>query len=102
MRAATWVQIIKAVLMLGGRAMIAMLVLARFGFNVSDLFKAAVSNHPNGYSILNIRGFAQDGVATLSLGVGVLFGTAGLPHILMRFFTVSDERAARVSVFYAT
>jgi cation/acetate symporter len=102
MRAATWVQIIKAVLMLGGRAMIAMLVLARFGFNVSDLFKAAVSNHPNGYSILNIRGFAQDGFATLSLGVGVLFGTAGLPHILMRFFTVSDERAARVSVFYAT
>src|SRR3984885_3344706 len=102
MRAATWVQIIKAVLMLGGSAMIVTLVLARFGFNVSDLFKTAVNNHPNGYNILNIRGFAQDGVATLSLGVGVLFGTAGLPHILMRFFTVSDERAARVSVFYAT
>jgi cation/acetate symporter len=102
MRAATWVQIIKAVLMLGGSAMIVTLVLARFGFNVSDLFKTAVNNHPNGYNILNIRGFAQDGVATLSLGVGILFGTAGLPHILMRFFTVSDQRAARVSVFYAT
>jgi cation/acetate symporter len=102
MRAATWVQIIKAVLMLGGSAMIVTLALARFGFNVSDLFKTAVNNHPNGYNILNIRGFAQDGVATLSLGVGILFGTAGLPHILMRFFTVSDERAARVSVFYAT
>src|SRR6202022_5028040 len=51
---------------------------------------------------MDIRGFAQDAIATLSLGVGILFGTAGLPHILMRFFTVSDERAARVSVFYAT
>jgi cation/acetate symporter len=102
MRAATWVQIIKAILMIGGSAMIAMLVLARFGFNVSDLLNMAASNHPNGNKITDIRGFAQDGVATLSLGVGILFGTAGLPHILMRFFTVSDERAARVSVFYAT
>lgn len=102
MRAATWVQIIKAILMIGGSALIATLVLARFGFNVSGLFKAAVGNHPNGNAIMDIRGFAQDAVATLSLGVGVLFGTAGLPHILMRFFTVSDERAARVSVFYAT
>ena len=102
MHAATWVQIIKAILMIGGSAMIAMLVLARFGFNVSDLLNMAASNHPNGNKITDIRGFAQDGVATLSLGVGILFGTAGLPHILMRFFTVSDERAARVSVFYAT
>jgi cation/acetate symporter len=102
MRAATWVQIIKAILMLGGSAIITTLALARFGFNVSDLLKMAASNHPNGSNIMNIRGFAQDGVATLSLGVGILFGTAGLPHILMRFFTVSDERAARVSVFYAT
>src|SRR5216684_4042546 len=102
MRAATWVQIIKAILMIGGSAMIATLVLARFGFSVSDLFKTAASNHPNGNKIMDIRGFAQDAVATLSLGFGVLFGTAGLPHILMRFFTVSDERAARVSVFYAT
>jgi cation/acetate symporter len=102
MRAATWVQIIKAILMISGSALIAALVLAKFGFNMSDLFKTAVSNHPNGNTIMDIRGFAQDAVATLSLGVGILFGTAGLPHILMRFFTVSDERAARVSVFYAT
>jgi cation/acetate symporter len=102
MRAATWVQIIKAILMIGGSAVIATLVLVRFGFNMSDLFKTAASNHPNGSKIMDIRGFAQDAVATLSLGVGVLFGTAGLPHILMRFFTVSDERGARVSVFYAT
>jgi cation/acetate symporter len=102
MRAATWVQIIKAILMVGGSTMIATLVLARFGFNVSDLFKTAASHHPIGNKIMDIRGFAQDAVATLSLGAGILFGTAGLPHILMRFFTVSDERAARVSVFYAT
>src|SRR3984893_7881078 len=101
-RAATWVQIIKAILMIGGSAMIATLVLARFGFNVSDLFMTAASNHPDGNKIMDIRGFSQDAIATLSLGVGVLLGTAGLPHILMRFFTVSDERAARVSVFYAT
>jgi cation/acetate symporter len=102
MRAATWVQIIKAALMLGGSCVIVALVLVKFGFNVSDLFKTAVSNHPNGSQIMGIRGFAQDTIATLSLGVGILFGTAGLPHILMRFFTVSDERAARVSAFYAT
>src|SRR6202008_4369841 len=102
MRAATWVQIIKAVLMIGGSTLIAALVLVRFGFSMPDLFKTAVSNHPNGDRIMDIRGFAQDGIATLSIGVGVLFGTAGLPHILMRFFTVNDERAARVSVFYAT
>jgi cation/acetate symporter len=69
---------------------------------VSDLFKTAASHHPIGNKIMDIRGFAQDAVATLSLGAGILFGTAGLPHILMRFFTVSDERAARVSAFYAT
>src|SRR6201988_2871372 len=102
MRAATWVQIIKAVLMIGGSSLIAALVLVRFGFSISDLFKTAGSNHPIGDRIMDIRSFAQDGIATLSIGVGVLFGTAGLPHILMRFFTVSDERAARVSVFYAT
>lgn len=102
MRAATWVQIIKAFLMIGGSAVIAALVLSRFGFNVSDLLKKAADNHPNGAGITDIRGFSQDAIATLSLGLGILFGTAGLPHILMRFFTVSDERAARVSVFYAT
>jgi cation/acetate symporter len=102
MRAATWVQIIKAVLMICGSAMIVALALARFGFSVSDLLKTATANHPNGNSIMDIHGFSLDAVATLSLGVGILFGTAGLPHILMRFFTVNDERAARVSVFYAT
>jgi len=102
MRAATWVQIIKAVLMICGSAMIVALALTRFGFSLSDLLKTATANHPNGNSIMDIHGFSLDAIATLSLGVGILFGTAGLPHILMRFFTVNDERAARVSVFYAT
>ena len=102
MRAATWVQIIKAVLMICGSAMIVVLALTRFGFSVSDLLRTAAANHPNGNTIMDIHGFSLDAIATLSLGVGILFGTAGLPHILMRFFTVNDERAARVSVFYAT
>src|ERR1700741_397485 len=102
MRAATWVQIIKAVLMICGSAMIVVLALTRFGFSVSDLLRTAAANHPNGNTIMDVHGFSLDAIATLSLGVGILFGTAGLPHILMRFFTVNAERAARVSVFYAT
>src|SRR6201982_884687 len=102
MRAAHWVQVLKAVLMICGSAMIVVLALTRFGFSVSDLLRTAAANHPNGNTIMDIHGFSLDAIATLSLGVGILFGTAGLPHILMRFFTVNDERAARVSVFYAT
>src|SRR5258707_13719802 len=99
MRAATWVQIIKAILMIGGSVMIAALVLARFGFNVSDLLKTAATNHPNGNKIMDIRGFAQDAVATLSLGVGILFGTAGLPPIPLGFFFFFGERGAAGSGF---
>jgi cation/acetate symporter len=102
MRGATWVQIIKAVLMLIGGSVIATLSLSRFGFDMGALLHKAVEAHSSGPQILNIRGFAQDGIATTSLAIGVLFGTAGLPHILMRFLTVRDERAARLSVFYAT
>jgi len=69
MRAATWVQIIKAILMICGSAMIATLALTRFGFSLSDLLKTATANHPNGNSIMDIHGFALDAIATLSLGV---------------------------------
>jgi cation/acetate symporter len=102
MRGATWVQIVKAGLMLTGGGIIAYLCLARFGFDVGGLVQRAAEVHPAGNRILNIRGFAQDGLGTASLAIGILFGTAGLPHILMRFLTVRDERAARLSVFYAT
>jgi cation/acetate symporter len=102
MRGATWVQIIKAALMLIGGGIIALLCLARFGFSLTGLLSSAAQAHVAGTRILSIKGFAQDGIATTSLAIGVLFGTAGLPHILMRFLTVKDERSARVSVFYAT
>lgn len=102
MRGATWVQIIKAGLMLIGGGTIAVLCLNKFGFSIGTMLHQAAVVHPNGSRILNISGFAQDGTATISLAIGVLCGTAGLPHILMRFLTVRDERAARLSVFYAT
>lgn len=102
MRGATWVQIIKAVLMLLCGVIIATLCLAKFNFDIGALLREAANTHPSHQRILGIRAFAQDGIATTSLAIGVLFGTAGLPHILMRFFTVRDERAARLSVFYAT
>lgn len=102
MRGATWVQIVKAVLLLGASVALAIMCLWRFGFNVVGLLNRAAEVHPAGERILNIRGFAQDAIGTTSLAVGLLFGTAGLPHILMRFLTVRDQRAARLSVFYAT
>ncbi len=101
MTATTWVQIIKAGLFLAGAAVLAALVLARFG-SVSALVTAAVAAHPRGAAALAPAGPAADPVSWLSLGMALVFGTAGLPHILMRFFTVRDARAARVSVFYTT
>lgn len=102
MRGATWIQIIKAVLMLAGGAVIAALCLSRFGFNLTSMVRAATNAHPAGHAIVDLRSFARNWPATVSLAIGVLFGTAGLPHVLMRFLTVRDERAARLSVFYAT
>src|SRR5258706_2171686 len=88
--------------MLACGGIIALLCLGQFGFDVNRLIREAALVHTNGAGIAEISGFARDGVATSSLAVGVLFGTAGLPHVLMRFLTVKDERSARVSVFYAT
>ncbi|MCJ2048941.1 sodium:solute symporter family transporter [Methylobacterium sp. J-070] len=102
MRAATWVQIVKAILMIVGAAIISGGAMRAFGFDTAALLAAAERSHPRGGDIVNTYGFSKDIFATISLGAGILFGTAGLPHILMRFFTVRDERAARVSVFYAT
>ncbi|WP_321177050.1 sodium:solute symporter family transporter [Bradyrhizobium sp. USDA 3256] len=101
MRGATWVQIIKAILMLVCGGSIAVLCLSKFDFSFAELLRKAIEVHPGGARITTVRGFAQDGLATTSLAVGILFGTAGLPHILMRFLTVRNERAAQVSVFYA-
>jgi len=102
MKATTWVQIIKACLLLGGASFMALMVLIHFGFNPDAMFAAAVQIHPKGDAIMAPGAFVADPVSTISLGLALIFGTAGLPHILMRFFTVSDAKAARKSVLYAT
>ena len=102
MKATTWVQIIKACLLLGGATFMALAVLWNFGFSPEAMFTEAVRTHPRGDAIMAPGGLVSDPVSTISLGLALMFGTAGLPHILMRFFTVSDAQAARKSVFYAT
>ena len=102
MIATTWVQITKAVLLLFGSTVLALLVMAQFDFSFERLFRAAVETHHKGSAIMAPGGIVSDPLSTLSLGTALVFGTAGLPHILMRFFTVPDARAARHSVFVAT
>ncbi|WP_165673134.1 cation acetate symporter [Metapseudomonas otitidis] len=102
MLATTWVQIIKAVLLLSGTSFMAFMVLRHFGFSTEAMFAAATEVHTKGTAIMAPGGLLSNPVDAISLGLGMMFGTAGLPHILMRFFTVSDAREARKSVFYAT
>ncbi|SOZ66110.1 Cation/acetate symporter, SSS family [Cupriavidus taiwanensis] len=102
MLATTWVQIIKAVLLLGGVTFMAVMVLAYFGFSPEALFASAAKVHDKGAAILSPGGLVSNPIDAISLGVGMMFGTAGLPHILMRFFTVADAKEARKSVLYAT
>jgi cation/acetate symporter len=100
MIATTWVQIVKAVLLVGGAFILAMLVLSRFSFNPAALFAAASEKY--GAAVLAPGSLVSNPWDAISLGLALMFGTAGLPHILMRFYTVPDARAARTSVFYAT
>ncbi len=102
MLATTWVQIIKAFLLLSGATFMAIAVLYNFDFSFEKMFKAAVDVHDKGLEIMSPGGLVSDPISAISLGVALMFGTAGLPHILMRFFTVSDAKEARKSVFYAT
>jgi cation/acetate symporter len=100
MIATTWVQIVKAVLLLGGASALALIVLSRFGMNPLRLFDAAAQMY--GPEVLAPGKLVTSPLEAISLGLALMFGTAGLPHILMRFYTVPDARAARASVFYAT
>jgi cation/acetate symporter len=100
MIATTWVQIVKAVLLLFGALLLALLALARFGFNPLALFQAAADQY--GVAVLGPGRLVSDPLDALSLGMALMLGTAGLPHILMRFYTVPDARTARLSVSYAT
>jgi len=102
MLATTWIQIIKAVLLLAGCAFMAFMVLSHFGFSLNSLFEHAITAHGKHDAIMRPGGLVSDPVSAVSLGLALIFGTAGLPHILMRFFTVSDVKAARKSVLYAT
>jgi len=102
MLATTWVQLIKAVLLLFGASLMAILVLASFNFNPETMFASAVEVHKSGAAIMAPGTLVADPISAISLGIALMFGTAGLPHILMRFFTVRDAVQARRSVFYAT
>jgi cation/acetate symporter len=100
MLATTWVQIVKAVLLLGGAAALALMVLSQFSFDPRLLFAAAAAKY--GAGVLAPGKLVSNPLDAISLGMALMFGTAGLPHILMRFYTVPDARTARRSVFIAT
>jgi len=131
MTATTWVQIIKAILLLCGASFMAFMVLLHFGFSPEAMFAEAVkiktelaakgllaeavkagadpatvdvaaAAAAKGLSIMGPGNFVKDPISAISFGMALMFGTAGLPHILMRFFTVPDAKEARKSVFWAT
>ena len=105
MKATTWVQIIKAGLLLGGATLIAIGVMAHESFSFEKLFSDAIAVHPKHLEIMKSVvpiGAKANPIESISLGLTLMFGTAGLPHILMRFFTVTDAKAARKSVLYGT
>ena len=117
MTATTWVQIIKAVMLLAGVTFMAIMVLSQYNFSPEALFakgvevrtqiaanggKDATEAAKIGLSIMGPGGFIKDPISAISFGMALMFGTAGLPHILMRFFTVPDAKQARKSVLWAT
>ncbi|MFM8501411.1 MAG: sodium:solute symporter family transporter, partial [Fluviibacter sp.] len=102
MTATTWVQVIKAVMLLSGATFMAGAVLFAFGFSPEALFAKAVEIHPKHDALMSPGGLIKDPISAISVGMALMFGTAGLPHILMRFFTVPNAKEARKSVGWAT
>ena len=120
MTATTWVQIIKACLLLAGASFMAFMVMLAYNFSPEALFAASVdiktavataaAKTPEelagaaakGLSIMGPGTFVKDPISAISFGMALMFGTAGLPHVLMRFFTVPNAKEARKSVFWAT
>ncbi|GGN54136.1 solute symporter family protein [Oceanobacillus indicireducens] len=102
MIATSWVQITKAVLLMAGMFIISLLVLFHFNFNISSMFTAVKTATSHGADYLKPGVLYTDPLSTISLMIALVFGTAGLPHILMRFFTVKDAKTARSSVITAT
>jgi cation/acetate symporter len=102
MTATTWVQVIKAVMLLSGATFMALAVLFSFGFSPEALFAKAVEVHAKHDAIMSPGALIKDPISAISIGMALMFGTAGLPHILMRFFTVPNAKEARKSVAWAT
>ncbi len=102
MTATSWVQIVKAVLLMVGTFIISMMVFAKFDFNLLKMFEQMKTATPLGEQFLNPGNKFKVGLDTISLNLALVLGTAGLPHILIRFFTVKDATTARKSVVYAT
>ena len=102
MVATTWVQIIKAGLLLAGGTLVMVLAFSQFGFSYSEMVTRVTEVHKLGDKLMYPGSLLADPVTAISLGLGLMFGTAGLPHILMRFFTVTDAKEARKSVLYAS
>src|SRR5512132_774113 len=100
MLATTWVQIIKAGMLMTAGIVISVAVLAKFNFSPSELLNKAAAEHPKGKAILGPGTYLTTPALVISTGLTIFIGTAGLPHILMRFFTVPDSKAARVSVVW--
>ena len=102
MVATTWVQIIKAGMLLTGGTLVMVLAFSQFDFSFQNLVEKATAVHKLGFKLMAPGSLLADPVTAISLGLGLMFGTAGLPHILMRFFTVTDAKEARKSVLYAS
>ncbi|MDN4492582.1 solute symporter family protein [Ureibacillus aquaedulcis] len=102
MTATSWVQIIKACLLMLGTVIISFLVLAKFDFNILTMFSEMTTKTEAGAAYLNPGLKYTNGIDTISMLIALVLGTAGLPHILMRFFTVKDAQTARSSVIWAT
>jgi cation/acetate symporter len=102
MTATTWVQIIKAVMLLVGATFMALAVMFQFGFSPEAMFAKAVEVHAKHDAIMSPGALINDPISAISVGMALMFGTAGLPHILMRFFTVPSAKEARKSVAWAT
>jgi cation/acetate symporter len=106
MKGTTWVQIIKAVLLIAGAGVMTVWVLAKYGFNLSELFQGAIDRFGEGGEALIEPGKQYGATSTsklnfLSLALALVLGTAGLPHVLMRFYTVPTAKEARRSVVWA-
>lgn len=101
MLATTWVQFIKAILLVTGGTILVYLLLQHFHFDMEQLFKSAIETHPKQEKLFGPGGWLKDPISVLSVGLTSLLGFIGLPHILMRLFTVKDAKEARKSSFYA-